>query len=142
MELTTDLLKEKFGEYNGLYFGGELKEPVFILIKSFKYMAMFSCTKKSLQKGRRICGAKIKISTYYDWDEGSLRDAIVHEMVHYYLATKHIDDTLSHGDAFQKMAETLNNEHGLNIVAENKDTKIGRSKSAPLFGWFLHRIFA
>ena len=43
-------------------------------------------------------------------------------MIHYYLAYKHIDIHITHGEAFLKMSEDFNCQHGLNI-AEKVDCR-------------------
>lgn len=141
MELTTEILKERFDKYNKEYFNGELFTPELLLKRSFKTMGLFECTKKSLQRGRRIWGAKIHISSYFNWTEEFLRDVLVHEMIHFYLAKKHIDDNLSHGEEFLKMANRFNEEYGMNIAVTYEGRKMGRSKEAPRISWFLKRMF-
>lgn len=139
MEITTEIITDKFAEYNQLYFGGELPLPKIQLLKSFYTCGYFSCKKP---KGRqRLKGQRLEVSCYYDWDEEALRDIIVHEMIHYYLAYKHIDNQLTHGEAFLNMSHDLNERFGLNVTKRVNGYGFKRSSSAPKFGFFLSKIF-
>jgi len=139
MEITTEIITDKFREYNQLYFGGELPLPKILLRKSFYICGYFSCKKP---KGRqRLKGQCLEVSSYYDWDEEALRDIMVHEMIHYYLAYKHIDNLLTHGEAFQSMSENLNERFGLHISKRVNGNGFKRAASAPKIGFFLSKIF-
>ena len=106
MEITVDIVREKFKEYNKKFFNNELIMPEIRLLKSYLTCGYFSC-KKIIGK-RRLRGQRLEISCYYDWNENDLKNVIIHEMIHYYLAYKHIDNELSHGDAFIKMSKEFN----------------------------------
>ena len=103
-------MEQKFREYNHLYFHGDLPLPQFGLLKSYRTCGYFSCDK--IVGRRKLKKPRIEISCYFDWEENDLRNVMVHEMIHYYLAYKHID----HGEAFKKMSEDLNQQYGLNIA--------------------------
>ena len=75
MEITVDIIEEKFEEYNKLYFGGRLLWPYeFYLIRSFRCFGRFSCNHHS--PGSRLRNVRIGISMYYDWTEEYLRDVL------------------------------------------------------------------
>jgi predicted SprT family Zn-dependent metalloprotease len=59
----------------------------------------------------------IEISDNYDYTESQLRDILVHEMIHYYLAYKGIDPQCNHGREFNKMADNFNRTYGMNITS-------------------------
>ena len=99
----------------------------------------FSCRK--IIGRRRMKGQLLEISCYYDWEEDALRDVIVHEMIHYYLAYKHIDNYLTHGEEFQKMAKELNTKYGLNVTVKVDTSKFKRAPSAPKLSYYLACIF-
>lgn len=131
MELTIELLEEKFAEYNELYFGGKLKMPKrFELLKSFKTYGRFSCN--SHAPGSRLFNVVISISCYYDWDEENLRNVLCHEMLHYKLERSKNVETNMHGKRFIKAAEEMNKKYGLNIVPiYKKRLNLKVSESAP-----------
>ena len=111
MEITEEIIEEKFKEYNKEYFNNELPKPKFGLLKTYRTCGYFSC-KKIIGK-RKLKGQRIDISVYYDWDEDELKNVIIHEMIHYYLAHKHIDNELTHGEAFTDMANDFNEKYNL-----------------------------
>ena len=132
MKITTEHLTELFREYNKLYFGWELPLPAFGLLTSYRTCGYFSCNK--IVGRRRLQKARIDISCRFDWTESDLRDVMVHEMIHYYLAYKHIDNEITHGEAFRQMSTDLNTRFGLNI-AERVDCS--HMKAAPDASHFL-----
>jgi hypothetical protein len=139
MTITEEIIEEKFREYNREYFNNELPLPKFGLLKSYMTCGYFSC-KKIIGK-RKLKGQRLDISVYYDWDEDELKSVIVHEMIHYYLAHKHIDNELTHGEAFNEMAKEFNEKYGLKISAKVDCTGFKKTKNAPRFSWFLVRMF-
>lgn len=139
MEITAKIIEQKFREYNKMYFDNDLPTPRFGLLKSYKTCGYFSCSK--IIGKRRLKGQLLEISEYYDWDEEELKSVIVHEMIHYYLAYKHIDNELSHGDAFKKMANEMNEKYNMKISEKVDCSKFKKTKNAPSFSWFLVQIF-
>ena len=81
MEITVDIVREKFKEYNKKFFNNELIMPEIRLLKSYLTCGYFSC-KKIIGK-RRLRGQRLEISCYYDWNENDLKNVIIHEMIHY-----------------------------------------------------------
>ena len=139
MIITEEIIADKFEEYNKTYFNYELPTPRFGLLKSYRTCGYFSCKK---EKGkRRVKQQQIDISVYYDWDEKDLRDIIVHEMVHYYLRYNHIDDNVSHGEAFHAMAKEMNEKYGLNITERVNTLNFKRAPNAPKISWFFAHYF-
>ena len=139
MEATLKYIEKKFREYNKEYFNNELPPLIFELMKSYKLCGQFSYRKMD-NKGR-MKSPKIEISCYYDWNEEDLKNVLVHEMIHYYLAYKHIDEKLTHGDDFKKTAEQFNKKYNLNITEKIDCNKFKKAKNAPLISWFLINIF-
>ena len=135
MIIETDILTKKFRKFNEKYFNKELPLPKITLLHSYRYLGYFLCDK--VIGRRRLKHQEIQISDYYDWDEKELDNIIIHEMIHYYLAYKHIDNDLTHGKAFQEMANKFNKEYGFNIKEKIDTTKFKRQKNAPKLGWFI-----
>jgi hypothetical protein len=129
MELTVELLEEKFDEYNGKYFGGSLKVPKFKLHKSFRVYGKFKCNKHA--PGTPPRNMSISISTYYDYTEEQLRDILCHEMIHEKYERSRKPDEDIHGERFLKEAQRLNDTYGMNITPFPYINGIKKSKSAP-----------
>ena len=130
MEITTDIIEEKFEEYNKLYFRGRLLWPYeFYLIRSFRCFGRFSCNHHS--PGSRLRNVRIGISMYYDWTEEQLRDVLVHEMLHYKLERSKNVEKKMHGPRFQKAAAEMNEKYGLNIQVHPTLQGLKVSAAAP-----------
>ena len=130
MEITVDILEEKFEEYNKLYFRGRLLWPhEFYLLKSFRVYGRFSCRKH--RPGSRLRNVRIGISMYYDWTEEYLRDVLVHEMLHYKLERSKNVEKKIHGPRFLKAAADMNEKYGLNIQVHPNLRGLKVSAAAP-----------
>ena len=139
MIVTEDIIAEKFAEYNRQYFDCDLPTPDFGLYRGYKFCGLFSCDKII---GRRyLKKTKIEISYYYDWNEDDLRDVLVHEMIHYYLAYKHIGNQITHGEAFHSMADEFNEKYGMNITERIDISKYKRAPNAPMLSWLIAKWF-
>jgi len=137
MEINTELLEDKFLEYNDLYFKGKLPTPRFGLLRSFRLFGQFSCN--SHAPGSRLHNVCISMSIYYDWTEEQLRDILVHEMIHYKLERSKKLEKKIHGQRFMEMAAEMNEKHGLNITVHPSNVGMKVSKQAPRFS--LARLF-
>ena len=130
MEITVEILEEKFEEYNKAYFGGRLLWPdELYLFGSFKCYGRFSCAKHS--PGARLRNVRIGISMYYDWTEEHLRNVLVHEMLHYKLERSKNPPKKIHGPQFLKAAAELNEKYGLNIDVHPRLNGLKVSECAP-----------
>lgn len=139
MEITKEIITEKFSEYNRLCFNRELPMPQIRLLKSYRTCGYFSC--KKIIGRRRLKGQCLEVSCYYDWQDDALRDIIVHEMIHYYLAFKHIDNNLTHGEDFQNMAQKMNSKYGMNVTVKVDASSFKRAPSAPKLSYYLTLLF-
>jgi hypothetical protein len=137
MEITEKILEQKFREYNLLYFQSDLPLPRFGLLKSYSICGYFSCAK--ITGRRRLKRQKIEMSCRFDWGENDFRDVLVHEMIHYYLAYKHIDNGLTHGEAFQKMSQDFNQNFGLHITEKVDCSQFKPSPNASRFMFYMFK---
>ena len=80
MELTVQLLRDWFGQFNARYFGGELPEPRLAVNKSRRLLGQFSCKKvrKGLFRGYKTVGYTIKVSEYYDLSMHEYQSTLLH----------------------------------------------------------------
>lgn len=138
MEITKELLTEKFAEYNKLYFKNRLYTPEFKIVQKFSRFGSFSCEK--ISKRGRPQKPRIEISDFYIIDENTLRNILVHEMLHFYLALRHIDVDITHGDEFVKHMNELNETYDLNVVVEYTSKGLKKNKKVPGFKRFLATI--
>ena len=121
MELTAQILREWFGQFNALYFGNELPEPRFIVNKARHLLGQFSCKKvrQGLFRGYKTIGYTIKVSEYYDLSPHEYKSTLLHEMIHYYITYARERDTSAHGKIFRQWMQRLNKD-GWNITVSSK----------------------
>ena len=121
MELTAQILREWFGQFNALYFGNELPEPRFIVNKARHLLGQFSCKKvrQGLFRGYKTIGYTIKISEYYDLSAHEYQSTLLHEMIHYYITYARARDTSAHGKIILQWMQRLT-KAGWNITVSSK----------------------
>ena len=120
IEISKEFVKEKFKEYNDLYFNGQLKMPIITLIQSDVLAGQF-CAKWGKRNGvLQLIRKEIQIVENIVWTEDSLRNVLVHEMIHYYVETKKVkpkrEGDFQHWGLFWKMKIKLNWKYGLHIT--------------------------
>ena len=115
MKINKALIKEKFNEYNKLYFNSELPKCEIKIKSAYRYYGLFEC--KDHEKYKKATFKTITISDLYDYTDENLKNILVHEMIHYFLIEKKklFHDSIKHGPEFQKMAKEFNEKYNLNI---------------------------
>lgn len=110
MEVTRNLLRQRFAEYNQAYFDGKLTMPKFY----------FLCSKRPF--GRSICskrGLEIWMTKRIIWTEDFFKEVLIHEMIHQYVyevlkgGPYHI---IQHGIRFHYVCWRLKRKYGLIIT--------------------------
>ena len=118
MKITKELIKKKFKEYNDKYFNSILPKCEFSACKLHCF-GQYTCAKSKSSKRNRIW-----ITTDVDWTEETLKDVLIHEMIHHYVTTVdgcELFDGFSwyglfgHGKHFRKQVNRLKKEFGLNV---------------------------
>ena len=133
-----DNMAEKFREYNKLYFNGELPLPKFDVMHTYGLSGYFIFD--PVKKGR-IRKKKIYMTDYFDFTEEMYQNILVHEMIHYYIAYNKVKDNDDHGNEFMRIADQLNQEHGLSITKVIDASSFKRSEKAPKWSWYLVKLF-
>jgi len=137
MVLDKFTLVASFTEYNKNYFGNILPYPEFKIRKSYLTFGYFSC---DYNPDYSMYNCLLEISNRYNYTEEQLRDIMVHEMIHYYLAYTGKDIKMEHGEEFKKMANKLNRKYGLNITVTINSRLYERKPSFTL-GYLFSSIF-
>ena len=114
-ELSKKEIKEKFDHYNKLFFEGKLgKCDFFWLISKRGFYGKY--IGKQAKNGQIY--SKIGITRSVQWTEDTLKELLVHEMIHMYISTvegKSHDGVLGHGKRFKAHCKRLKDNFGLVI---------------------------
>lgn len=121
MKVSTELLRTWFDEFNREYFSSSLPEPRFVTGNARTQLGAMAYKWKSCMGRKRYYDYTIRISNYYDFDEKQFKNVLLHEMIHYYIVVKGINDTSSHGVVFRRIMNRMN-ACGWNISVRT-DTK-------------------
>jgi len=119
-----------FWECNRLYFDQSLPTPRFGMMKKLNTLARFEY--QNNKKGKAPIKRQIILfSEYYDFDEETFKNLMVHEMIHYYLAWNGVKTKLDHGKEFMAIANELNEKYGLNVTKTLDASSFTRTEQAP-----------
>ena len=130
---------------NEHYFNHELPTPKYGVLHSYKTLGRFSYNHGDKHKPVKKRYRAIFMSDYFDFDEETFRNIMVHEMIHYYLFLKGVSDCSTarrflrffsfkdydHGSEFMAMAQKLNEKYGLSITKTHDASHISSAPGAP-----------
>lgn len=117
MKINKRILEELYKRYNDLYFNGKLRK---CSLGTFRGKNTFGLFRYKRDKNKRIVRLRIEIARNVDWTEETLRNALVHEMVHLYLDTTPHPPRRAHGKEFMQVSDELNKRYGLHISKRAK----------------------
>lgn len=106
MEISQELIKDRFRVFNKELFGGTLRQP---RIKIRKYTAVAGLF---IAKGDR---GTLVISECFDYDESLLDETIIHEIIHCCLWHRGERRALRHGRAFHRECCRIREDYGITI---------------------------
>ena len=113
MEIIKEDLRQRFDEYNRLYFDGKLKSAKMgFLSKSFK--TIVGIFEFEIDKNRRVKDRSIKISKRIVDDEDKLKRVLLHEMAHM-SATQKYNYNKKHGIAFIKECKRIESQYNVKV---------------------------
>lgn len=129
MIASAEFVKETFGRFNAEIFGGILPVPHFQLsrARSFLGKLRYKVTPRAFGRKPMYSDYTLIISTLYDLSQAELEDVVIHEMIHYLLMIRDIEDSYAHGPQFRSYMNAINERFGRNITISHKgrvaDTK-------------------
>lgn len=136
-EITKNEIRERFDRYNKQYFEGKLgKCDFFWLISGPWFYGKYAVQRT---KDGKI-HSKIGITRSVNWTEETLKELLVHEMIHMYVTTvegKKYDGVLGHGRRFRAHCKRLKRDFGLVIAIHGNYEHANTKKSPKLWEKFL-----
>ena len=119
--------KRKFEEFNRLMFGGELPEIPIYLSDAKTFLGKFCFKKRKLPNGKTAYyDFSLRMNTRLDLPEQEVEDTIIHEMIHYFIAYKNLEDASAHGPIFQHIMKSINERFGRHLTISYKTTAAER----------------
>ena len=129
MIASAEFVKEAFVRFHAEIFSGQLPVPHFQLsrARSFLGKLRYKVTPRALGRKPVYSDYTLIISTLYDLPQTELEDVVIHEMIHYLLMIRGIEDSSAHGPQFRSYMNAINERFGRNITISHKgraaDTK-------------------
>ena len=127
MKITKEDIKFLFKEYNKLYFDGVLPSCKCHGLREKSCLGRYTYFRKSNGKYE----GSIWIAYYVDWTEETLREVVVHEMIHHYVQTieGRRGGLFGHNWRFHRQMRRLKKNYGLvikvsGLLNEKKPTNL------------------
>lgn len=131
MQVTVEVVRRMFGEFNALIFGGRLPEVPFEI--SAAKGALGKCVYRATMAPdgrRRYSDFKIRISAAVEMDRELLEDVVIHEMIHYFILIHNLEDTSPHGEIFKALMRSINDTYGRHIAISHRNTPEETARAA------------
>lgn len=122
---TLDYIRQKFHEFNHLYFQDKLAPIPIKLSNTKSYVGNISFKRRRKFFGQwEYYDFTMRINTRIALSEQELEDTILHEMIHYYLYANQLQDKTPHGPHFRQMMQYFNDTYGRHITISHKGAKV------------------
>lgn len=129
MKATIEYVERKFNEYNQQMFGGSLPLLPIVMTEAKGFLGVLAHKKRLNADGKEeYYDFRMRINTRVDLPESEVEDTIIHEMIHYYIGYKQIEDVSSHGPVFQTLMNMINEKFGRHITISYKPSSEGDAK--------------
>lgn len=131
-KITKEELKDLFNKYNKLYFNGLLPKCKFHVFKGRGTYGFY------LNKTNGIW-----IAYDVEWTEETLRECLVHEMIHHYLYTieGHCGGLFKHNWRYRRQCRRIEKDYGIKIYLLGGNLEyIGQKKTTTLYGKFRKKL--
>ncbi len=133
MEVTEEVVKDRFQFFNHELFGGALRMPQFS-VKHYTFVAGQIRAKEPR--------ATIIISSCFDFDTDSLDEVIIHEMIHYWLWRQGDKGAFRHGSSFRLECRRIKDSYGLAIHATGRHIRLKTQYPIPLYERVIWRMLS
>jgi hypothetical protein len=104
-------------------FAGQLPYIPIFLSDAKTFLGKCCFKKRKLENGKmEYFDFSLRINTRLDLPEREVEDTIIHEMIHYFIAYKNLEDATSHGPIFQHIMNSINEKYGRNLSISYKSS--------------------
>jgi len=130
MKATIPYIEQKFEEFNQQMFAGQLPKLPIELSDAKTFLGVCVYKKRKTKEGKTECyDFKLRINTRIDLPEQEIEDTIIHEMIHYFIGVKQLEDVSAHGPVFQHMMNSINERFGRHITVSHRSTQEQREQA-------------
>lgn len=124
MRADLQYVKRRFNEFNLRYFNCELPAIGVGISNASSSLGQFVFPRNYPASAPRGVGeCRIRISQRFDLPQQDIDDTIAHEMIHYYIWYKKLEDTSAHGPVFRQWMERLNSTGERHITVSHHATR-------------------
>lgn len=124
MTPTVPYLEERFDTFNRMCFDGVLPRiPIKLSrARSFVGRLQYRIVRDRLRRIVRKEDFILRISICFDLPEAEVEDTLIHEMIHYFIAWKGLQDNSTHGRLFRAMMQEINAHYGRHLSISHKSS--------------------
>ncbi|MBQ6578120.1 MAG: SprT-like domain-containing protein [Bacteroidales bacterium] len=130
MKATIPYIEKLFEEFNQQMFAGQLPIIPIELSDAKTFLGVCAYKKRQTDDGKtEYYDFKLRINTRIDLPEHEIEDTIIHEMIHYFIGVKQLEDVSSHGPVFLHIMNSINEKYGRHITVSHKSTEEQREQA-------------
>ncbi len=130
MKATIPYIEKLFEEFNQQMFAGQLPKLPVELSDAKTFLGVCAYKKRQTDDGKTECyDFRLRINTRIDLPEHEIEDTIIHEMIHYFIGVKQLEDVSSHGPVFLHIMNSINEKYGRHITVSHKSTEEQREQA-------------
>lgn len=122
MIITLAYARSRFDYFNELCFGLQLKPVAMKLSRARTFLGKCQYKKVRATFFRKVTYTDfvLKFSVCFDLPQEELDDVILHEMIHYHIASSGIRDSSAHGPVFRSYMQEFNSRFGRHITISRR----------------------
>lgn len=121
MQVTVQYVKSRFDYFNDKMFGGRLESVPIAPGDAAGYLGKCEFRRRLMPDGSTVSeDFVLRINTRFDLPADVIDDAIIHEMIHYFVECHQLKDTSPHGSIFKALMASINAAYGRNVSVTHR----------------------
>lgn len=129
MKVERDFIIRKFREFNAAIFDNSLADVPVELTESKRFLGVCVFRKRRNPDGsHHYSDFKLKFNCRPDLRQEEIEDTLIHEMIHYYILSRQMQDTSTHGRIFRRMMQQINTRFNRHITISHKFEEADRDQ--------------
>ena len=130
MTANEEFVRDTFVRFNAELFKSELPMPRIRLSRASSFLGKLQYKVQRRGFGRKPTYSDYALifSTLYDLPQSEWEDVVIHEMIHYMLMLRGIEDSSAHGTHFKSTMNEINSRYGRHITISHKGRAVNPNK--------------